>query len=382
MKRARIKSDEERAEELRERAFWRDCWSISFYLCSRCTLCFLFLFVLLLVFEWGELVYTTPLYTAKWWNNYPTTDVLYTFVNGSDPVYKKLLKEYHLGDQIHIQRIRDNGEFKYSLRSLDKYAGSWIRNVYLIVATQSQIPEWLDTTKVKIITHEQFIEPQYYPTFGSSAIEYQLHRIENLSETFIYMNDDFFFGRNVFPWDFITKSGGSRIFFEDAGTPSASRVNEEDDRLASLALTNRLLDRTYFSEPRNAINHVPYVWNKSIWKEIWQLWPEQLNSTTFQKLRTKGIVPEQLYAFYLIYSKKHPYEIASDWSIYPSNVFVMVTSDAELVAQNLKEINKWMPKFYCFNDDRGKFPDPKLKVMMAEFFDNYYPNPSKYEKKI
>ena len=54
------------------------------------------------------------------------------------------------------------------------------------------MPSWLDTTKVRIITHEQIIPRKFLPTFNSSVIELFLHKIPGLSEHFIYVNDDFY----------------------------------------------------------------------------------------------------------------------------------------------------------------------------------------------
>ena len=107
---------------------------------------------------------------------YEPFDIVYTWVNGSDPIHLKLKtkyeKEYKLlfkviknntnvnntsttffnqtnvnlsnntnsnytRDTEHIDvignnRFRDNDELRYSLRSLFKYAG-WVRNVYIVV---------------------------------------------------------------------------------------------------------------------------------------------------------------------------------------------------------------------------------------------------------
>ena len=40
--------------------------------------------------------------------------------------------------------------------------------------------------------HREIIEQEYLPTFNSHVIEANLHKIPNLSEHFIYFNDDVF----------------------------------------------------------------------------------------------------------------------------------------------------------------------------------------------
>jgi UDP-N-acetylglucosamine-lysosomal-enzyme len=100
------------------------------------------------------------------------------------------------------ERFIDFNELKYSLRSIEKFA-PWIRNIFIV--TNGQIPNWLNQTnsRVKIITHQQiFKNKNHLPTFASPSIESQIHRIEGLSEEFIYLNDDIFFASPITKNDF------------------------------------------------------------------------------------------------------------------------------------------------------------------------------------
>ncbi|WP_331836427.1 hypothetical protein [Erysipelothrix piscisicarius] len=68
----------------------------------------------------------------------------------------------------------------------------WVNNVYLI--TYGHLPDFLnvDHPKLKIINHTDYIPSDYLPTFSSHTIELNMHRIEGLSEHFVYFNDDMF----------------------------------------------------------------------------------------------------------------------------------------------------------------------------------------------
>ena len=68
----------------------------------------------------------------------------------------------------------------------------FIDRVVLIVSTESQVPDWVNRDKVRIVTHEEFMPAEHLPTFSSSAIESDMWRIDGLSERFIYGNDDIF----------------------------------------------------------------------------------------------------------------------------------------------------------------------------------------------
>ena len=83
-------------------------------------------------------------------------------------------------DRISAMRFTDNEELRYSLRSLEKYAG-WVRHVYLV--TNGQIPYWLnmDCPKLTLVTHQEiFKNTSALPTFSSPAIESNLHRIPGM----------------------------------------------------------------------------------------------------------------------------------------------------------------------------------------------------------
>lgn len=105
-------------------------------------------------------------------------DVVYTWVNGSDPVFLQNLEEHVpiLDINSAVSRFSDKDELRYSLRSLEMYA-PWVRHVYII--TNGQIPSWLDmdNSRVTVVTHDDiFIDKSDLPTFSSPAIESHIHR--------------------------------------------------------------------------------------------------------------------------------------------------------------------------------------------------------------
>lgn len=135
-------------------------------------------------------------------------DFVVSWVNGQDPVWLSKYNEFSDDDTLDVKnaRFRDYDIFKYWFRSVEKYA-SWVNHIYLV--TDNQVPEWLDTTneKITIIDHTQIIDQKYLPIFNSSAIELNIHKIPNLSENFVYFNDDMFLNKRVTPNDFFSKDG-------------------------------------------------------------------------------------------------------------------------------------------------------------------------------
>ncbi|XP_031784981.1 N-acetylglucosamine-1-phosphotransferase subunits alpha/beta [Nasonia vitripennis] len=141
-------------------------------------------------------------------------DVVYTWVNGSDPQFLDNLKKYVPVTNANsaASRFSDKDELRYSLRSLEMYA-PWVRKVYIV--TNGQIPSWLDmdNPRVSLISHEDiFTNLSHLPTFSSPAIESHIHRIPGLSNKFLYFNDDVMLGAAVWPEDFITWAYGQKVY--------------------------------------------------------------------------------------------------------------------------------------------------------------------------
>ena len=109
-------------------------------------------------------------------------------------------------------RYENHDELKYSLRSLEKYA-PWINHIYII--TNNQRPIWLNNTeKVTIVDHREIIPSQLLPTFNSCTIEQYLVEIKDLSEHFIYLNDDMFFNRPTPKSVFFDNSGKPKVYIQ------------------------------------------------------------------------------------------------------------------------------------------------------------------------
>lgn len=136
-------------------------------------------------------------------------DFVFPYVNPKDKVWIDTYKLYNQDlSLIEKERFRDFSLLKYIFRSVEKFA-PYINNVFLLVSNSSQVPNYINTSykKLKIITHDQFIPKEYLPTFNSNTIEMFLQNIPDLSEHFIYSNDDFIFINKTTPFDFFTKDG-------------------------------------------------------------------------------------------------------------------------------------------------------------------------------
>lgn len=145
-------------------------------------------------------------------------DFVILYCDGSDPAFIAKRSKYLPADspeddaETGVVRIRDYGTLPYWFRAVEQNA-PWVRKIHLV--TDDQVPEWIvrEHPKLHLVDLKDFIPEQYLPLFNSCAIEIFLHRIEGLSEQFVYFNDDTFLNASVTPGDFF-KKGRPRLRFE------------------------------------------------------------------------------------------------------------------------------------------------------------------------
>lgn len=130
-------------------------------------------------------------------------DAVILWVDGTEEKHKnKILPYVENKESVHERRFRTRydqvDEIKFTIDSIIKFA-PFVRKIHII--TDDQKPNFLknkdtieDYAKVNIIDHKVVFNnyQNYLPTFNCRSIETCMHRIPELSEHFIYFNDDFF----------------------------------------------------------------------------------------------------------------------------------------------------------------------------------------------
>ena len=175
-------------------------------------------------------------------------DVVITYVDGNDPVWKKDYEKY-TNVPVMQKRFRDWGTLKYLLRGIEINM-PFVRNVYLVVSHPSQVPEWADKENLRIVLHSDIIPQEFLPTFNCNPIEMHLHRIPGLDEQFMYFNDDMFPVGKCSPEDFYSEGrpviGYYRHLF---ATNMYKKICRNSDRLARKALG--LKSSVFFTRPQH-----------------------------------------------------------------------------------------------------------------------------------
>ncbi len=294
-------------------------------------------------------------------------DVVYTWVNGGDPAYLAECQKYAKKPiDLNPERYRDEYQLlKYSLRSLEMFV-PWVRDVYLFTK-RPQVPDWLNTAhpRLKIVHHDEVIDTRYLPTFNPNTIESCLHMIPGLSEQFLYVNDDFLFGRETAITDFVSPEGVINIFGTLAGENLKFRVHDSKNDIIGLGL----------------VEHCPLYIDKKDWEAATMLYPQKMVETRTHRFREPDdLMMYKLYRYYMLRFQKQRSRSVKLWELNKIHKFHKITNGLAGQKKGLSKIEKLKPKFYCLNDDQRDNPNPEVVKVVREFLQSYYPEPSTFEK--
>ena len=145
-----------------------------------------------------------------------TIDLVISYVNNKDTVWREnyisYCKKCNFNQKIvELLGSRYGGlTFIYDNLKLVTKNMPWINKIYLLISNIEQIDKTRLTSNCEIVLHEQFIPHRFLPTFNSTTIEMFLWNIPNLSEHFIYANDDMLPTGKLEPKDFF-ESGKIKI---------------------------------------------------------------------------------------------------------------------------------------------------------------------------
>lgn len=329
--------------------------------------------------------------------NIDKIDFVLLWVDGNDPEWQKEKAKYSPNKNADSRNIRyrDWDNLKYWFRGVEKFA-PWVNKIYFV--TCGHYPEWLnqDNPKLVCVKHSDFMPEDYLPTFNCNPIEDNLHRIKNLSEQFVYFNDDIFIMKKIKPTDFFINgnphimgalqpiTGEDDVFFSIKNNVS-SIINKNFKKneiikknwkkylnikygkynIGTLLCMqyNRILG---FHEMHTAS---PFL--KSTYKEVWKKEFDILNKTSMNKFRTSQDVNQYLFEHWQF----------CKGSFIPNkriSRFVKIFDDINGACNAIKKPSK---KLLCLNDgpsNEKTFNIAKKKII--ESFETVLPEKSSYEK--
>lgn len=282
--------------------------------------------------------------------------------------YSKYNKNEHPG------RIRDMGTFKYVLRSIDKNI-PWVNKIFIILFDESQIPEWLniDNSKIKVLFHKDILPPERLPNFSSVQIDMRLSFIDELSENFIFINDDMFFNAPIKETDYFRDNKPVHI-------PSMKVVKNYNT--LTKAQWGKIERNNYDFLNKIAgqmlhfwTGHAPIPFNKTFQKFIWKKYENILN----EKLSGSHLRADNNVCNWLFYNMEEYYHQSVN---IPANKlparYLLQLNDTI----NERTLMQYIAKFpiLCINDGNGVHNFEKVKCIVNNVLNKKYPNKSGFEK--
>ena len=337
----------------------------------------------------------------------PKIDFVITWVDGSDPVWDMQRQETLRKQGIFVDEALDNSTaryrdwdiLKYWFRGVETFA-PWVNQIHFI--TDGHLPKWLEEEhpKLHIVRHEDFIPAEFLPTFSSHPIEWNFHRIEWLTENFVYFNDDMFLIKKVSPEDFFRDERPVDML---ALQPDVA--NADVQIMPYVYLNNAMVLAKYFDKRENmkkqpgAYFHPGYPLMYFGYNLLEMAFPR---FTGFYTVHGPSPLKKESYRFFWKNEEEllhhvccHPFRHKEDISQYvlreyqklsgnfvPKNIhkfcryFNLQPENPELVMT----ITKQKSKCICINDSNFEIPYEKVKQELNHAFSILFPEKSQFEK--
>lgn len=328
-------------------------------------------------------------------------DFVIIWVDGNDTKWQEEKRKYDNyvksnNDSREI-RYRDWDSLQYWFRGVEKFA-PWVNKIHFV--TCGQTPQWLDINnpKLHLVNHSDYINDKYLPTFNSNAIEINLHRIEGLSEKFVYFNDDMFLIDKVKAEDFFFKGKPCDSAILNANI--SHRKNNNHAETANMDIINdyfrknevlkkdflkwfnikygKQLIRTICLLPWNDFagiwnSHLPNAFLKSTFETVWEKEKNTLEETTSHRFRYIMDVNQWLFEDWQLASGNfHPRK---------SNIgkTYAICDDEKYNQKVYNIIKKQKMKMICVNDMVLNTDFEQKKQQLINAFKEILPNKSSFE---
>lgn len=329
-------------------------------------------------------------------------DFTVCWVDGGDPAWQAEKAKYDpdaTGDK-RISRYRDWDNLQYWFRGVEKFA-PWVNKIHFI--TWGHLPKWLNTEhpKLNIVRHEDYLLPQYLPTFSSSPLELNLHRIKGLAEHFVSFNDDMYIIRPVdqelffqkgLPTDFCIVTAisspvkGDMMPFIKFNSMAVLNANFDKKKQVHEHFKKWVSPKYGWNALRNWIfagehhfrgfsnNHLPYSFLKSTYDDIWAKEFDTLDESSRHKFRNRGDVDQWLIRYWqLVKGDFEPIGRHAKGQVF--EMYGQVNDNLNLFAA----IEQQTMPMLCVNDnDNVDFEPVKNRLIAA--FDKILPEKSSFEK--
>jgi hypothetical protein len=316
-------------------------------------------------------------------------DVVYTYVNHRDPNWSEQYRNYASNDLVSREaalRFLDSGELRYSLRSVEENFDS---NGKIIIFTNSQLPQWLDRNhpRLRVVEHSAVINETYRPLFHSHAIESFLHLIPDVSDNFLYLNDDFLMMKAMSPRSFICEN---KLIFRcnQYGFRSSRQVRASLEKClgghASASALSARLPAVGF-----ALTHAGFPVNVDLMGTMMSRYPREIEALRNQRFRSEGSLElvNFLYPYFCVDQGRAILKLTRE-NFVRSRAESLLQNSAPRFGGNILRISRELisrlmidcpiqndaekiPEFACVNEG--------IDAEVSDILESWFPHPSSFE---
>lgn len=310
-------------------------------------------------------------------------DLVYLWADGSDQEWIAK-KNRFLGKEVDSNteattkaRNADNGELKFSLRSVERNA-PWIHNIYVV--TDKQRPAWLNLEheKIHLIDIRQLLPAEALPCYNSVIIEHYLWKIPGLAEHFLYANDDMFIYKPVTPYFFFTTDGLPIVRLQRVLTGkwgiNLRRLLHINNNIYRKTIDRaaRLVEQQYGRYIASAPHHNIDAYLKSDYqKASSEVYAEAIKETLLHHIRSEKDIQRILYLYHALSVKRGVLR------------YVGRRESCRIRVRKpdfMHFIKRYDPVLFCLNDSHHASDEDRERV--EPFLNELFPNPSSFEKPL
>lgn len=289
-------------------------------------------------------------------------DFVLPFVDCNDPNWQEIHNKYtNHSESDTANRFQSWDNLQYVFKGIEKNA-PYIDNIYLIVMCDSQVPEWVNKETINIIYHKDFIPNDKLPCFSSTLIETYMTNIKDISEYFLYSNDDLFIVNRT-----------CRKHWYTNGLPNLDmcRFTRNNDQFARNSIRSWKFATQEFSNVNHMYrtNHSINPMLKSVGIHLHDLYSKQINESA-SMFRSEKDFNQYIYTDY-IYCLCN-YELKS----YIKTKYVSLFSTKSLLNVNLNKYHVFCPNDCIKNQKYFNNSKTKLLEILRKYINI---SQSKYE---
>ena len=290
-------------------------------------------------------------------------------------------------------RFIARNELRYALRSAARYV-PWVRKVFIVHDDDNELPRWLnrDNPRLQIVRHSEIMPARFLPCFCPITIEHYLAQIPDLSERFLYANDDMMFYRPLEPSFFFASDGYPYCRFGGKKKPMPEA--EKSHYLRNIDRADELARTAYAPVGRElaeAISRYPHhcvdAYCKSDVRSCFARFKEVLETPFANPFRSPDKV---LRVFYLYDAIAHGhghfrlarFRIGSGRPWYKRLLRPGWADSLQFYGERWPNgpqmLKRWRPGLFCFNDTA--VTTDADRDWLENLYAGMFPDPSSFEK--